>query len=180
MAKIEDYKRWCKTQAKAMELPLLQRKSPSQPTDDFLRTFFFYGKEHNGIPDDYQDLWLWIMSNNTVDKYGRLIPLPHPTRYYKDDRRQFWLEMRSMLHQKFIGVDGTIRFYTVRPASSDDPEKLIGAYEQLLEMELERLGYMYDDYGDYGYDTGEIDPNYCFVSKDDERRRLIDAPSYGC
>lgn len=180
MAKTKEYRRWCKAQAKAMGLPLQRRKSPSQPTDDFLRAFNVAGNWKSDIPEDYQELWGWVMANNTVDQYGRLIPLPHPSRYYKDDRKQFYLEMRSMLYQKFVDVDGTIRFYTVAPGSCGDPDKLIGAYEDLLEMELERLGYVYDDYADYGSGVGEIDPNYCFVNKDDERRRLIDAPSYGC
>ena len=89
------------------------------------------------------------------------------------------MKLNFRLHTKYLGADGII-YYVPTWKHGNDISMLISKYEELLERELESLGFIYDENGNYGYEPGRIDPNLCYVNMNGERRRLSDAPSYGC
>lgn len=177
MFTVDQYKAWCAEQMSKPGHPVGCDNVPSGATDDYLLEM--HGEWSTGIQDGFQEKWQWLIDNCRIGKRGLMIVPRDLPRYSEDDRYDLWWKLNFRLHTKYLGADGII-YYVPTWKHGNDISMLISKYEELLERELESLGFIYDENGNYGYEPGRIDPNLCYVNMNGERRRLSDAPSYGC
>lgn len=176
MAKVSDYRTWCREQMRAENHPPYGSRISVPVSNDYIREII----GGHRVPDDYQEMWHWIVDHSVIEKDGRMVPKDDLPRFYadeEDDEAEFRWHYGMLLCEKWIGRDGVIRYAAA--AEHDDPNEKLRRRETELMNELKSLGFLYDDYENYGSGPDEIPFNNCFVNKDGERRRMIDAPSYG-
>lgn len=177
MAKVSDYKAWCRAQMQQEGHPAYGSRVSIPTSNDYL--YKVIGGYR--VPDAYQKMWHWIVGHSTIDPNGKMHPHSDLPRFYADDEddgEEAWWQYGMRLCNKWIGRDGIIRYEVT--TGEDEVLETISASIDRFDDELEELGFLYDDYEDYGDEPEQIPFNYCYVNKDGERRRLIDAPSYGC
>ena len=181
--KIEDYKAWCAEQMTLPGHPIGCDNVPSRATEDYLLMMhgLWWNAGRHIVYDGFQEKWQWLVDNCTIGPRGlTMVPRILP-RFSDDDEHDLWWKLHCRLHPKYLGTDGIIYYvptYSKKPI--DETDMMIDSYIELLERELESLGFAYDEESDYGHEPGQIDPNLHYVNMHGERRRLSDAPSYGC
>lgn len=177
MIKLDDYKAWCAAQMRSAGAPNGSDEVPKAVTEDYLLEM--HGLYNTGVMDGFQDKWWWLVRNCTIGPHGlMMVPWDLPRIFPEDEADLAW-RIRARIYPKYLGTDGIIR-YEPTWKRGQDPDDFVFSYIELLERELESLGFVYDEESNYGNEPGEIDPNLCYVNANGERRRLVDAPSYGC
>lgn len=178
---MEDYRSWCSEQMTKPGHPIGCDNIPSGATEDYLIMMhgLWSNGERNFVYDGFQEKWQWLIDNCAIGPRGLMI-VPRELPFYSDDiEHDLWWKLNCRLYTKYLGSDGII-YHIPTWKHGHDVDTLIFSYIELMERELESLGFVYDDDGNYGKEPGKIDPNLCYVNMNGERRRLSDAPSYGC
>lgn len=181
---MDEYKAWCAERIATMGLPAWKGVRPKSASEDYLLNMhcvYYNGGDPNTIyvRDGFQKEWEWLIQNSRIGTRGvMMVPRDLP-RMFEQDSQDLWWKLNARLYVKYLGPDGII-YYAPDEKRNRDVDEIIYRYEDLLDRELESLGFIYDECGNYGKEPGKIDPNLCYVNANGERRRLADAPSYGC
>lgn len=180
---LDEYREWCAERIKEMDIPAWKGVRPKSASEDYLLSMHLT-YTHGGdltvfVKDGFQEEWEWLIKNCRIGEKGMMaVPLNLP-RIFEQDVPDLWWRLTARLCTKYLGSDGII-YYAPNERRNKEVDNLVCQYQELLDRELESLGFIYDECGNYGKEPGKIDPNLCYVNANGERRRLTDAPSYGC